>query len=199
MRLNLPVSAFSQLLSRSAQAGAVEWMASTDRKERTMRTNTRIIAAMSALSVAAGGGLSIAAAKTTHARQADQSTSSQTQRGPEGRRPPGPPFIKAAASYLGLDVKALCDQLHSGKTLAQVADAQGKSVDGLKQAIYDDAKSHLDKAVADGKITADQEQTRLSDLQSHLGDIVTKTPPKGGPMGQHGPPPAPPAGDGDAS
>ena len=152
-----------------------------------MRTPTRIIAAVSALSVAAGGGLSIATAKT-HPRQANQGTSTQ-QQGPEGRRPPGPPFIKAAATYLGLDVKSLCDQLHSGKTLAQVADAQNKSVDGLKQAIYDDAKSHMDQAVADGKLTADQEQTRLSDLQSHLNDIVTKAPPKGGPKGEHGPPP----------
>jgi hypothetical protein len=153
-----------------------------------MRTNTRIIAAMAALAVAVGGGLSIATAKSHHARQANEGTSTTNTAppGPQGRRPPGPPFIKAAAAYLGLDVRALCEQLKSGKTLADVAAAQGKSTDGLKQAIYDDAKSHLDKAVADGKITADQEQTRLTDLQSHLDDIVTKAPPRSGP---HGPPP----------
>jgi len=156
-----------------------------------MRTNTtRIVAALSAASLAVGGGLSIASAKSHH-RQANQGTSSQQSGspGPQGRRPPGPPFIRAAASYLGLDTKALCDQLKAGKTLADVAAAQNKSVDGLKQAIYDDAKSHLDKAVADGHITADQESQRLSDLQSHLDDIVSKPPPKGGPKGMHGPPP----------
>src|SRR3954447_6612243 len=107
--------------------------------------------------------------------------SSPAPPGPRGGGRPGPPFVKAAATYLGLETKALCDQLKAGKTLADVAAAQNKSVDGLKQAIYDDAKSHLDKAVADGTITADQEQTRLTDLQAHLDDIVNKTPPKGGP------------------
>lgn len=146
-----------------------------------MRTNTKMVAALSALSVAVGGGLSIATAKTHH-RQTNQTGSGLQQQGP---RRGGPPFIKAAATYLGLDVKALCDQLKAGKTLADVAAAQNKSVDGLKQAIYDDAKSHMDKAVADGKLTSDQESARLSDLQSHLDDIVNKTPPKH----PQGPPP----------
>jgi hypothetical protein len=146
-----------------------------------MRTNTKMVAALSALSVAVGGGLSIATAKT-HPRQANQTGTGQQQQGP---RRGGPPFIKAAATYLGLDVKSLCDQLKAGKTLADVAAAQNKSVDGLKQAIYDDAKSHMDKAVADGKLTSDQETGRLSDLQSHLDDIVNKVPPKH----PQGPPP----------
>ena len=150
-----------------------------------MRTNMKMVAALSAVSVAVGGGLSIATAKTHH-RQTNQGPSAQQQ----GPRPGGPPFIKAAATYLGLDGKALCDQLKAGKTLADVAAAQNKSVDGLKQAIYDDAKSHMDKAVADGKLTSDQETARLSDLQSHLDDIVNKTPP----AHPHGPPPPPMGG-----
>lgn len=68
-----------------------------------------------------------------------------------------------------------------------MAEAQGKSVDGLEQAIVADAKSRLDQAVADGRITADQEQQRLDDLNSRLDDIVNKTPPKDG--GGHRPPP----------
>ena len=157
-----------------------------------MRTPVKFVAAMSALSVAVGGGLSIASAKPAHRAQTDQTQSQTGQTDQSGQNPGrprrgGPPFIEAAAKYLGLDRKALCDQLHSGKTLAQVADAQGKSVDGLKQAIVADAKSHLDQAVADGKITADQEQQRLDDLNSHLDDIVNKTPPKDG--RGHRPPP----------
>jgi len=93
--------------------------------------------------------------------------------------------LDAAASYLGLTVAQLRSELESGKTLAQVAVAQGKSVAGLKQALLADARSHLDQAVKDGKITAAEEQQMLSDLSSHLDDLVNGSlPPKpllGGP------------------
>jgi hypothetical protein len=97
--------------------------------------------------------------------------------------------IDAAASYLGLTEAQLRTDLESGKTLAQVAAAQGKSVDGLKQALLADAKSHLDQAVRDGKITAAQEQQMLNDLSSRLDDIVNGTLPPKPPWG--GPPPPP--------
>ena len=61
--------------------------------------------------------------------------------------------LAAAASYLGLTVDQLRTQLESGKSLAQVAQAQGKSVSGLKAALIADAKSHLAEAVADGRLT----------------------------------------------
>jgi predicted homoserine dehydrogenase-like protein len=73
----------------------------------------------------------------------------------------------------------------NGTSLAQLATQQGKTVAGLKQAIYDAAKADLDKAVTAGRITATQEATMLSDLQSHLDDIVNSTGPP--PLG---PPPA---------
>ena len=62
---------------------------------------------------------------------------------------------------------------------------QGKTVSGLKQAIYNAAKTDLDKAVAAGRVTAAQETSMLSGLQSHLDDIVNSTGPP--PLG---PPPA---------
>jgi hypothetical protein len=97
--------------------------------------------------------------------------------------------LEAAASYLGLTEAQLRADVESGQTLAQVAAAQGKSVDGLKQALVADAKSHLDQAVAEGKITAAQEQQMLSDLSSHLDDIVNGTLPPKPLLG--GPPPPP--------
>ena len=86
----------------------------------------------------------------------------------------------AIAAYLGLTEEQLQTQLEAGKTLAQIATAQGKSVSGLKDVIYADAKSNLDQAVANGKLTASQEQTMLADLKSHLDDIVNRTGPPGG-------------------
>ena len=96
-----------------------------------------------------------------------------------GIRVGGPGFGGAAATYLGLTRAELRTQIENGKTLAQIAVAQGKTVAGLKAAILAEAKSHLDRAVAAGKLTAAQEQTMLADLQSHLDDIVNRTGPPG--------------------
>jgi hypothetical protein len=84
---------------------------------------------------------------------------------------------KAAADYLGLTRAELRAELVKGKSLAQIAKEQGKSVDGLKAAIAAEAKSHLDQAVADGKLTREQADELLSRLQEHLDDIVNRTPP----------------------
>jgi polyhydroxyalkanoate synthesis regulator phasin len=92
----------------------------------------------------------------------------------------GPSGGAAIAAYLGLTEEQLRTQLEAGKTLAQIATAQGKSVSGLEDVIYADAKSNLDQAVADGKLTASEEQTMLADLKSHLDDIVNNTGPPGG-------------------
>jgi hypothetical protein len=81
----------------------------------------------------------------------------------------------AVADYLGLTGSELRTQLEAGKSLAQIASAQGKSVAGLEDVMFADAKTHLDEAVANGKLTAAQEETMLADLKSHLDDIVNAT------------------------
>ena len=94
-------------------------------------------------------------------------------------------FIDAVAIYLGATKAELRTARENGTSLAQLATQQGKTVAGLKQAIYDAAKADLDKAVSAGRLTSAQETTRLSALQSHLDDIVNSTGPP--PLG---PPPA---------
>src|SRR5262249_47268126 len=90
----------------------------------------------------------------------------------------GPPgggvriFAGAVADYLGLSEAELRTQVEGGKSLAQIATAQGKSVEGLKSAILAEAKSHLDEAVAAGKLTAAQEKTMLDELASHVDELV---------------------------
>ncbi len=101
--------------------------------------------------------------------------------------------LTAAATYLGLTEAALRTQLQSGKTLADIAKAQGKTVDGLVQAMVDAEKTELDKAVADGRLTAAQEQQLLTQAKQRATDMVSGT---FGP-GMHGGPSlgmAPPAG-----
>jgi hypothetical protein len=83
----------------------------------------------------------------------------------------GDPF-SAAAKYLDLSVEQLRAKLRGGKSLADLAKAEGKSVDGLEQAILDDAEKQLDKAVGDKDLTAEQAKTILDRLKSHVDNLV---------------------------
>ena len=98
--------------------------------------------------------------------------------------------LDAAASYLGLSETALHEQLRSGKSLADVAKAQGKSIGGLKQAILSDVQSRFDQAVKDGHLTSSQRDQLLAGLKAHLDELINRTasgPPMGGARGWGGP------------
>ena len=162
-----------------------------------MKPPKRIAACITSvvLMVGAGAGLAQAAQSAS-----SKSATASTARGDHG---PGGPGAAAIATYLGLTAAELRTQLEAGKTLADLAKAQGKGVSGLKDAIVADAKTHLDADVAAGKLTAAQEATMLADLKSHVDDMVNRTgPPAGGHVGpvgrgHFGPPPA--AGSGSTS
>lgn len=96
--------------------------------------------------------------------------------------PKGGP-AKAAAAYIGITVEQLRTELKAGKSMAQVATANGKTEAGLEAAIVADAKTHLASAVADGKLTAEKAATALERLQANVDKIVNRTgpPAKGGP------------------
>jgi polyhydroxyalkanoate synthesis regulator phasin len=115
--------------------------------------------------------------------------------GPDGPLRVG---LGVAAKYLGLTPAQLRQQLASGKTLADVAKAQGRTAAGLTGTLTATAKDRLDKAVKDGKLTAAQHDKLLARLDALIGDIVQGKrpgPPMGGPgfgrMGGpgQGPPP----------
>jgi hypothetical protein len=87
----------------------------------------------------------------------------------------GGDLMSAAATYLGLTQAQLRTQLDSGKSLAEIAKAQGKSVDGLKQAMTSAFQSNLDQAVKDGKLTSAQRDQILSQFKSNLDAFVNGT------------------------
>jgi hypothetical protein len=89
--------------------------------------------------------------------------------------------LDAAASYLGLTEAQLHSELESGKTLAQVAQAHGKSVSGLVDALVADVKQHLDAAVAAGRITKAQETDALNGLRDRITNLVNSSRPAGEP------------------
>ena len=80
--------------------------------------------------------------------------------------------LSAAASYLGLTPAALASDLVGGKSLAQVAKDQGKSVDGLVSAMVASAQKTLDAAVSAGRITKSQEQAALANLKQRITALV---------------------------
>ena len=103
--------------------------------------------------------------------------------GPRGFRHerPGPfgrghlrarPGLDAAASYLGLSAAELRTQLEDGKTLAGVAKATGRSVDGLVDAMFTLAKKRLDEAVGAGRLTAAQRDEMVARLRRHVTAMV---------------------------
>jgi len=111
---------------------------------------------------------------------------------------PGPGLFgagfDAATSYLGITQAQLKQQFADGKSLADIAKAKGKSVDGLKTAIQDAVKAKLDAAVKNKRITSAQESKILSELKSRIDDIVSNSPLRLGHKLErpHGPPPGGP-------
>jgi hypothetical protein len=90
--------------------------------------------------------------------------------GPAGAHGP----LAAAAQYLGVSDIQLMSELRSGRSLAQVAKARGKSVTGLEQAMIVSARTRLDRAVATGRLTKAQEQLLLSRLSARISRLVER-------------------------
>jgi hypothetical protein len=80
--------------------------------------------------------------------------------------------LDAAADYLGLTEAQLRSELEGGKTLAQVAQAHGKTTNGLIDALVAAAKKRLDQAVAAGRLTQSQANEMLNGLRDRMGALV---------------------------
>jgi hypothetical protein len=88
--------------------------------------------------------------------------------------------LGAEATYLGVTTPALQSDLQSGKTLADVAKAQGKSVDGLISVMVDAQKTQFDALVKSGRVTAAQAQQFESAMKQRVTDEVNGTRPSFG-------------------
>jgi hypothetical protein len=80
--------------------------------------------------------------------------------------------FEAAARYLGMTRAELREALQGGKTLAQVAREQNKSVDGLVDALVADAREKLDRAVEEGDLTEAERNAMVSGLRDRITDLV---------------------------
>jgi hypothetical protein len=85
----------------------------------------------------------------------------------------GGPFeiTGAAAKALGISEDELWERLRDGKTLEQIAEAEGKSLDDVEAAVSKALKERFDAAVKAGKLTRAQADEMLEHLTERLGDI----------------------------
>ena len=75
-------------------------------------------------------------------------------------------LLKAAVQYIGVGKAEVVKDARAGKTLAQIATAHGKTVDGLKAAMLAAVKAKLDTAVVAGKATTLRSRPSSSGLRS---------------------------------
>ena len=81
--------------------------------------------------------------------------------------------LHASSLYLGVPADQLKTQLKAGKSLAEIANGtQGKSRDGLVDALTKDANARIKAAVDAGKITPDQAEALRTKVSAAIVKIV---------------------------
>jgi hypothetical protein len=88
----------------------------------------------------------------------------------------GGDLLGAAADYVGLTEAQLHEQLRAGKSLAQIAKDNGKSTEGLKQALHEAVKNDLADAVKAGRVTQAQADELLDRFDQRVDDLINGTP-----------------------
>ena len=118
-----------------------------------------------------------------------QSTKSSTVTVLNSSKGPGK-NVAAIASILKLTEAELKTQVQSGKTLAQIATAQGVDIKLVVDAIVADMKLHIADEVKSGEITQAQADTKLADVTAKATERVNNVRPARG-EGMHGGPKGP--------
>ncbi len=98
------------------------------------------------------------------------------------------PVALNLSKALGISREKLHEQLRAGRSVADIAKAQGKSLADVRSAVKADAKARADKAVKAGDLTQDQADRLLSHLDDRL-EHLDKLPPLHRHSKRGGPPP----------
>jgi hypothetical protein len=97
------------------------------------------------------------------------------EHGEHGRGRPGGPGGGAfddIAKALGITQDKLFTQLRAGKSLADIAKANGKTLDDVKAAVKTAVKAKIAQAVKDGDLTQAQADDMLAHLDEHLARLA---------------------------
>ena len=79
----------------------------------------------------------------------------------------------AAAEVLGMTQADLTEQLQDGNSLAEVAEAQGMSVEDFKAALLDQVQAQLGELVADGNLTQEQADDIFQRTEENIDSILS--------------------------
>lgn len=96
--------------------------------------------------------------------------------------------LAGAAKALGISERSLHEQLHDGKTLAEIAKAKGKDLADVKAAARKAAADRLAAAVKSGRITDAQRDAMLKGLDEMIDRLATEGLPRRGRGFHRGPP-----------
>ena len=131
-----------------------------------------------AIAISSFGGMAqAAAAQPTQAAQALV----VEQRGPGGKHKQGAQqlltvsLMRATAKETGLSMQDLADQLKAGKSLAQIAQAKGKSADTIIATVRTELKNRLDKAVANKRTTQERANEALAAFDKNAPTVMNDT------------------------
>lgn len=83
----------------------------------------------------------------------------------------GHPMLDTAAEVLGLEPDALYDALHSGKTLTEIAEAEGVEIQSVYDAVLVQAEEHVAALVETGSITQEQADEHLTWVREHIAEM----------------------------
>ncbi|HWT23982.1 MAG TPA: hypothetical protein VN213_10800 [Solirubrobacteraceae bacterium] len=89
-----------------------------------------------------------------------------------GRRggPWGGPLADEIATALGISPERLFEQLRNGRTLEQIATAEGKTLEQVRAAVKAAVTERLDAALVAGRIT----QAQYDEMVEHLGEHIAR-------------------------
>jgi len=145
---------------------------------------TAIVVAMGTIGLGVVGSAHAQSMKSSTVNVLNTSMTSVND-GPQG----GGKNVAAIASVLKLTEAELKTQVQSGKTLAQIATAQGVSVQSVVDVIVADMRAHIAEEVTSGEITQAQADTKLADVTAKATERVNNLPlARGeghGPRGHH--------------
>ncbi len=127
--------------------------------------------------------------------QADEALANATQRaetfineGPQGdgprdgerrhrRQHDGPRrIIGAVAGILGVEPQDVVEALRGGTSIADYAESLGVGEQELTNSILAEASARLAEAVANGRITQDEADTKLAEMAERLSEALNKVP-----------------------
>ena len=104
--------------------------------------------------------------------------------GHEGKGGPGKFMTATLAKTLKLTQEELKTQLHSGKSLADVAKAQSVDIADVKAALTSDFSAHLAEEVKSGEHTQVEADAKIAEFKTNLDTMVNRVGPAGGMKGE---------------